>query len=72
MALTLMIEAGWFSLLGYQIRRLVSPLVSCVPGMSSGATEDSKEDDDVARERYRIQDGEPETLHTCSHAGSEV
>lgn len=58
MALTIMIEEGWFALLGYQLKGLLSPLISCIPGLSKPGSEDQQEDDDVAKERYRIPDGE--------------
>lgn len=57
MLLTILVEEGWFELLGYQIRRLLSPFLSCIPGFRNSDTQSNQEDDDVARERYRIQDG---------------
>ena len=60
-ALTLLLEAGWWDSLTAGVWHVLAPCATCcgLLRQAQPPEDDWAEDEDVERERYRIQDGEP-------------
>ena len=60
MGLTLLLEAGWWDSLAAGVWHVLAPCATCCSLLRQAQPpeEDCAEDEDVERERYRIQDGE--------------